>query len=45
MALFDWNVDGKNDIFDTAIEYEIFKSVFEDDDENNIDDTDFEIDD
>ena len=35
MALFDWNGNGKKDIFDAAIEYEIFKNVFDDDDEKD----------
>ena len=39
MAIFDWNGDGKKDIWDTAIEYEIYKSIFEDDDEENASDT------
>lgn len=35
MAFFDWNGDGKKDLFDTAIEYEIYKQVFENDDEKD----------
>jgi len=35
MELFDWNGNGKRDIFDAAIEYEIFKNVFDDDDEKD----------
>lgn len=44
MAIFDWNGDGKKDIWDTAIEYEVFNQIFgdendeEDDDEVSIDD-------
>lgn len=35
MALFDWNGNGKRDIFDTAIEFEIFKNIFGNDDEKD----------
>jgi hypothetical protein len=35
MALFDWNGNGKRDVFDAAIEYEIFNQVFDDDDEKD----------
>ncbi|MBR2278354.1 MAG: hypothetical protein IJ872_03975 [Eubacterium sp.] len=41
MSLLDWNGDGKKDIWDTAIEYQIYKSIFEkDDDENDSYDSD-----
>jgi len=45
MAIFDWNGDGKKDIWDTAIEYEIYKQVMGDDDENDSDSPDDEDDD
>ena len=40
MAIFDWNGDGKKDIWDTAIEYEIYNQMFGDDDENDSDSLD-----
>ena len=46
MAFFDWDGDGKKDIWDTAMEYKIYKSIFEDDDEEeNADDLDDSTDD
>ena len=42
MAIFNWNGDVKKDIWDTAIEYEVFNQIFgdenEEDDEVSIDD-------
>lgn len=32
MARFDWNRDGKKDIFDSMIEYEVYKHVMGEDD-------------
>ena len=40
MAIFDWNGDGKKDIWDTAIEYEIYKQMFPDDEEKDDYDSD-----
>jgi len=37
MAIFDWNGDGKKDIWDTAIEYEIYKQMFGEDEEKDSD--------
>lgn len=35
MAFFDWNKDGKIDIQDAFLEYNIFKACTEDDDDND----------
>lgn len=40
MAIFDWNGDGKRDIRDTAIEYEIYKQMFPDDEKKDDSDSD-----
>ena len=35
MPLFDWNMDGKKDIQDDFLEYEIFKACTEEEKEDN----------
>lgn len=41
MAFFDWNGNGKMDIQDMFLEYNIFKACTQDDDENeNMSDSD-----
>lgn len=35
MAFHDWNGDGKRDIFDDFIEYQIYKDINEEDDETD----------
>ena len=44
MSIFDWNGDGKKDIWDSAIEYEIYKQMFEEEDEKDPDSLDDEDD-
>ena len=34
MAFFDWDGDGKRDILDDFLEYNLFKACMEDDDKN-----------
>ena len=35
MSLYDWNGDGKKDLSDDYIEYNIYNEVMNDDDENS----------
>ena len=43
MAFFDWNKDGKIDMKDAFLEYNIFKACTEDENEDTFDlDDDFE---
>lgn len=45
MAIFDWNGDGKKDIWDTAIEYEVFNQIFGDENDEEEEDDEVSIDD
>ena len=40
MAFFDWNKDGKIDMQDAFLEYNIFKACTEEDENENIYDSD-----
>ena len=44
MALFDWNKDGKTDMQDAFLEYNIFKACIEDEDNDDLFDSDDEFD-
>ena len=33
MAFFDWNLDGKKDMFDDLVEYKIFEEIINEDNE------------
>ena len=43
MALFDWNMDGKKDMFDSFLEYQIYNECMKDDSDHD-DDSDYEYD-
>lgn len=40
MAIFDWNKNGKDDAFDTFMDYQLYKETFGKEDEDS--DLDFE---
>ena len=44
MTIFDWNQDGKIDMQDDFLEYNIFKACTEDDDNGDLFDSDDEFD-
>lgn len=44
MAFFDWNQDGKIDIQDKFLEYNIYKACTEDEDTDDLFDSDDEFD-
>ena len=43
MAFFDWNYDGKTDMQDEFLEYNIFKACTEDEDNDDLFDSDDEF--
>ena len=44
MAFFDWNQNGKNDMFDSFVDYQVYKDTFGEEDEYDCED-DYEDDD
>ena len=38
MAFFDWNQNGKNDMFDSFMDYQVYKDTFGEEDEYDYED-------